>query len=168
MLLLEEYHTLRAYVTTWNSIWFWNLRYIFIYFFILFNKHFGSITTRVGFDFHWKNPPAQSFYNRSVMRSVSHWRLFLRNRIKVTHEAASKREQLACPQSTRRVWAKQLRAGWFPCGFSLPASHKLLVRLFPLGTKRLLHRVAKKYCFTLDFIYFCSRALYAFVFFYCY
>ena len=64
MLLLEEYHTLRAYVTTWNSIWFWNLRYIFIYFFILLNKHFGSITTRLGFDFHRKNPPAQFFYNR--------------------------------------------------------------------------------------------------------
>ena len=43
------------------------------------------------------------------------------------------------------------------------------VRLFPqLGRKRLLHRVAEKYCLALDITYFCSRALYAFVFFFLY
>ena len=47
--------------------------YISIYFFILLNKPFGSITTHLGFDFHWKNPPAQFFYNtKDIMRSVSH------------------------------------------------------------------------------------------------
>ena len=37
----------------------------------------------------------------------------------------------------------QLPAGWFPSGFSLFASLKLLVRFFPLGRKRLPHGVAK-------------------------
>ena len=33
----------------------------FVTYLILLNKHFGSITTRLGFDFHWKNLPAQFF-----------------------------------------------------------------------------------------------------------
>ena len=40
---------------------FESVGYILIYFFILLNKRFGLITTRLGFDFHWKNPPAQFF-----------------------------------------------------------------------------------------------------------
>ena len=48
---------------------FETVRYIFISFFVLVNKHFGSIITCLGFDFHWKNLPAQFFYNRkNVMR----------------------------------------------------------------------------------------------------
>ena len=53
MLLLEEYHTLRACVLQPGIAFdFETVRYIFIYFFISLNKRFGSITTRVGFDFH--------------------------------------------------------------------------------------------------------------------
>ena len=37
--------------------------YIFISFYILLNKHFGSIITRIRFDFHRKNQPARFFYN---------------------------------------------------------------------------------------------------------
>ena len=73
MLLLEEYHTLRACAQPGIALDFKTVRYMFTYFFILLNKHFDSITTRLAFDFHWKNPPAQFFYNRKdVFRSVSH------------------------------------------------------------------------------------------------
>ena len=53
MLLLEEYHTLRACAQPGIAFDFKTVRYIFIYFFILLNNHFDSITTRLGFDFHW-------------------------------------------------------------------------------------------------------------------
>ena len=53
MLLLEEYHTLRACAQPGIAFDFKTVRYIFIYFFILLNNHFDSITTRIGFDFHW-------------------------------------------------------------------------------------------------------------------
>ena len=35
--------------------------YISIYFFILLNKPFGSITTHLGFDFHWKKSTCTVF-----------------------------------------------------------------------------------------------------------
>ena len=90
--------------------------------------------------------------------------------MKVTHEAASKRESNS-PALSLLVAFKQnscTLVGYRADSLCLRLT-SFLVRLFPqLGRKRLLHRVAKKYCLTLDITYFCSRALYAFVFFFLY
>ena len=131
---------------------FETVRYIFIYFFILLNKHFGSITTRLGFDFHWKNPPAQFFYNRKDV-CKSFWHLFLRNEIKVTHWAASKREQLTCSLSTPRVcvtgWLVPVRV-LFVCvsqAFSSP---------FSFGEKTTATQGGKKILYSVHALYLYS------------
>ena len=46
----------------------------FISFYVVLNKHFGSVITRLGFDSHCKNPPAQFFFDsKDVMKYKSHF-----------------------------------------------------------------------------------------------
>ena len=148
---------------------FETVRYIFISFFILLNKHFSSVITRLRFDLQWKNQPAQFFYNRKdVKKSVSYsdtcvfetkYKSHMRQPVKESNSPALSLlvafKQNSCTLVGYRADSLCLRLTSF------------LVRLFPqLGRKRMLHRVAKKYCLALDITYFCSRALYAFVFFF--
>ena len=59
----------------------------FISFFVVLNKHFGSVITRLGFDSHCKNPTAQFFFDsKDVMKYKSHFdTCFFEMRKKVTH-----------------------------------------------------------------------------------
>ena len=126
---------------------FETVRYIFISFFILLNKHVGSVITRLRFDLQWKNQPAQFFYNRKdVMKSVSHsdtcvfekkWKSHMRQPVKESNSPALSLlvafKQNSCTLVGYRADSLCLRLTSF------------LVRLFPqLGRKRMLHRVAKK------------------------
>lgn len=58
---------------------FETVRYIFISFFVLLNKHFGSIITCLGFDFHWKKSTCTIFLQQKERYEVckSLWLLFL-------------------------------------------------------------------------------------------
>lgn len=49
---------------------FETVRYIFISFFVLVNKHFGSIITCLGFDFHWKKSTCTIFLQQKERYEV--------------------------------------------------------------------------------------------------
>ena len=95
-------------------------RYIFISFFILLNKHVSSVITRLGFDLHWKNQPAQFFYNRKdVKKSVSYSDTCVFETKYKSHMRQPVKESNS-PALSLLVAFKQNS-----CGFSLSASHKL-------------------------------------------
>ena len=49
---------------------FETVRYIFISFFVLLDKHFGSIITCLGFDFHWKKSTCTIFLQQKERYEV--------------------------------------------------------------------------------------------------